>query len=159
MATYDFQQLLFVFSFLIMVMDGTINPKEIELNKLIYYQIEMEEEIPYETMSNMLIVNLKENSGNIIKEHLHALGETAFTNEEKTKFLETAYDMIHSDHTVHPSEWEFLLLSKNKIGISDIDFRKEFLEYSADDKTISNNPDFLDELINSLDFSLLKAME
>lgn len=155
MTTYDFQQLLFVFSFLFMVMDGTIRPKEMELNKQIFSKIEMEEEIPYETMTTMFIVNLKENPTNMIKEHLQTLDDIPFTDEEKTEFLETAYDMIHADNMIHPSEWEFLLLAKNKLRITDADFKKEFKEFSAEDKTISKNPEFLDEFLNSLDFSRL----
>lgn len=159
MTTYDFQQLLFVFSLLIMTIDGNIHQKEMDLNEDIYYKIETDEVIPYKTITNMLLINLKDNPVSILNEHFQTLDKAAFTDEEKTEFLETAYDMIHADNMVHPSEWEFLLLSKNKLGITDADFRKEFPEYSADDKTVSSNPDFLDELLNSLDFSQLKPVE
>lgn len=155
MTIYDFQHLLFVFSFFIMVIDGNMHPKEMEFNRAMYYKIETDSVIPYEILINSVISDVKDNPGQVIKQYFQTLEQVDFTDEIKAEFLETAYDMIHADHMIHPSEWEFLLLSKNKIGISDSNFKNEFREYSAEDRTFSNNPEFLDELLNSLDFSNL----
>lgn len=159
MTIYDFQQLLFVFSFILMTLDGTISQKEININKQIFNEIEMDQEIPYDAMLNMLIIDLKENPSTIIKGHLQTLDEIAFPDDEKTKFLETAHDIILADNEISPSEWEFLLLSKIKLGISDAEFREEFPEFSSEDKRDFKQSGFLDEFLNSLDFSQLKPVE
>ena len=159
MTTYDLQQLLFVFTFCIMVLDGTIGSKELQFNKHIYDQIEMDQEISYETMANMFISNLKENPTDIIGKHLHELDGISFTDEEKLEFLKAAHDMIYADNQVHPLEKEFLLLSKNKLGITDVVFQNIFPEYSIEGETISNQTNFVNEFLNSLNFSQLEPIE
>lgn len=159
MTTYNFQQLLFVFSFLIMVIDGTIYQNEIKFNKQIYTQIEMEEKIPYQTMVNMMITNLKENPTHLTKEFLSSLDEIIFTDEEKTKFLKTAYSMAYSDDQMTSSERVFLLLLKNNLKITDSDFFTEFPNYPIGDQVESGDSAFINIFINSLDFNQLKSID
>lgn len=159
MTTYDFQRLLFLFSFLFMVMDGTISLKEIDLNKQIYSQIEMDEDIDYQTMVNRLIPGIQENAPMIINESLQMLADESLTEEDHILLMETAYDMIHADHQVNPLEWSFLLMIKNKLEISDTIFQREFSYDTSDSEIYIDDSAQLDDFFRSLDFSQLKPIE
>lgn len=159
MTTHDFQHLLFLFSFLFMVMDGTMSLKEIDLNKKTYYQIEMEEDIDYQTMANRLIPGLQENAPAIIKEFMQTLEAASLTEEDHVLLIETAYDMIHADHQVTPFEWAFLLLIKNKLEISDPIFQREFAADTSEPATQIQNSEQFEDFLRSLDFSQLKPIE
>lgn len=159
MTTQDFQHLLFLFSFLFMVIDGTINLKEIDLNKHIYSQIEMDEPIDYQTMANRLIPGLQENAPMIINEFFQVLEEASLTEEEHILLMETAYDMIHADHQVNPFEWAFLLMIKNKLEISDSVFHREFSDSTSALDTHNDDSAQLDDFLRSLDFSQLKPID
>lgn len=159
MTTYDFQRLLFLFSFLFMVMDGTISLNEIDLNKQIYSQIEMDEDIDYQTMVNRLIPGIQENAPMIINESLQMLADESLTEEDHILLMETAYDMIHADHQVNPLEWSFLLMIKNKLEISDTIFQREFSYDTSDSETYIDDSAQLDDFFRSLDFSQLKPIE
>lgn len=159
MTTYDFQRLLFLFSFLFMVMDGTISLNEIDLNKQIYSQIEMDEDIDYQTMVNRLIPGIQENAPMIINESLQMLADESLTEEDHILLMETAYNMIHADHQVNPLEWSFLLMIKNKLEISDTIFQREFSYDTSDSETYIDDSAQLDDFFRSLDFSQLKPIE
>ena len=159
MTTQDFQHLLFLFSFLFMVMDGTINLKEIDLNKQVYSHIEMDEPIDYQTMTNRLIPGLQENAPMIIDEFFQVLKEASLTEEEHILLIETAYDMIHADQQVNPLEWSFLLMINNKLEISDAVFQRKFSYDPSDSETYFDNSEQFDDFFRSLDFSQLNPIE
>lgn len=159
MSTYDFQQLLFLFSFLAMIIDGGISKKEMDFNRRAFFKTEIGKASDYREILDQMISGVQENPSAVLTATFESLDEVSFSTDEKEILLEELSDMIQANGQIHPAEWEFLLFVKNKAQISDQALKKEFPDFDQESSEDLGNPENFRFFVQSLNFSEVKPFE
>lgn len=119
MTTYSIDYLVFLISFIVMIIDGKIEISEMEYNRNIYIENTTEQDMDYQLFANELLKQVNQYETSIIESLITSIPISDLTNAEKEAFLKQAFNTAKSDGEISEEEKNFLIQLKKELNISD----------------------------------------
>ena len=156
MTPYEMKHLMFLLSFLVMLVDGTVSPSEIEFNKTFYEKEKQQNAPDFHLVSNELNRQVNLNGSAIYAEYFNQLKDLSLPETEKVQLLEIALRAAESDRKVTESEKELLLQLKTELDISQTAFSRTTCTHFQKNATRSKS---FSDFVESLDLPELDVRE
>lgn len=118
MAEPEFKEILLQTAFSCMASDGDIDQSEVHLIK----SLEKDEQLfgfeNIESELNRLIKEINKNSHGFLRDYLHNISQSNFTEEQEVEIVRTAVKTIKADNEEKYSEIKFFKIIRSKLNVS-----------------------------------------
>jgi uncharacterized tellurite resistance protein B-like protein len=117
METITFDKLLLKTAFCCMASDGDIDPREVNMIKILCEQSPILKNLSIEEEINQLISTLNETGKSFIQQYFNQLKESKLTEEEDLTLIDFAIKTIMADERIEYAEIKFFKIIRNYLNI------------------------------------------